>query len=180
LYEVVLSQHIYLTGYRGTGKTTVGALIASKWPLPLVDLDKKIEFDHAKTIRQIFDEGGEPLFRKFEAGALREVAAGPQSIVSLGGGAIVRKENRELIRQSGVCIWLDATAETLAKRIQNDVSTSQSRPSLTSQGLLEEIAPLLKQRDSMYREVATARIDTTGKSIDQVAAEAIEVLENLL
>ena len=171
-------QHIYLTGYRGTGKSTIGALIASQWALPLVDLDEKIESDRKKTIREIFDEGGEPMFRDFESEALRQVAAGPRSVISLGGGAILRAENRELIKQSGICLWLDATAEVLVSRLQNDASTSQRRPSLTSEGLLAEIGPMLEKRRPMYLEVATIRLDTTGMSIDQVAAEAIKALKN--
>jgi shikimate kinase len=175
-----LNQHIYLTGYRGTGKTTVGALIARERSLPLVDLDEKIEADQGKTIREIFDEGGEPLFRDFETRALKEAAAAPNSVISLGGGAILREENRRLIKQTGFCIWLDATVESLVSRIQNDESTSQRRPSLTSQGLIAEIAPMLHKRHPMYQDAADARVDTTGKSIDQVAAEAIETLKKHL
>ena len=172
-----MSQHIYLTGYRGSGKTSVGVLIAKELHLPLIDLDEKIEADAGKPISEIFREGGEPMFRNLESEALREVSAGAPSVISLGGGAIIREENRDRIRESGICLWLDGAAESLARRIRGDQSTAERRPSLTSHGLIDEIAILLRQRRPWYREVATAKIDTTDKSIDQVAAEAIELLK---
>ena len=155
-------------------------MIARAREIPLIDLDEKIEADAGKPIRDIFQEGGEPLFRDLETAALREVSAEAPSVISLGGGAIVREENRERIRESGLCVWLDATAESLARRIRDDESTASRRPSLTSDGLIEEIAPLLRQRQPWYQSVSTIRIDTTDKSIDEVAAEAVELLQRHL
>ena len=154
----------------------MGTVIARQRNLPLVDLDEQIETEAGKSIREIFDEGGESMFRDLESEALQEVAAGPAAVVSLGGGAILRKENRDLIRETGVCLWLDADAEVLAARIQNDESTSARRPSLTAEGLIDEIATLLDLRRPQYQESAMARIDTSGKTIEQVAAEAIKFL----
>jgi len=168
--------HIYLTGYRGTGKTSVGRRIAHHQRLPLVDLDEKIEHDSGKSIREIFDEGGETRFRDLESAALQQVAAAARAVISLGGGTILRPENRKLICASGICLWLDAEADVLAARIAGDHATAQRRPSLTSRGLIDEIAPLLAHRRPLYQEVATARIDTTGKSVEEVAAEALRFL----
>tara|TARA_R110002049_G_scaffold27321_2_gene94158 strand:+ start:327499 stop:328080 length:582 start_codon:yes stop_codon:yes gene_type:complete len=177
--EADLFQHIYLTGYRGTGKTSVGRLIAQQRQMPLVDLDLQIESDAEMTIRQIFDKGGESLFRDLESTALMKVSGNhTPSVISLGGGAILRKENRDLIRKTGVCLWLDCDAQTLAGRIQSDESTAQRRPSLTSRGLIDEIEPLLCERRPLYQEVASVRVDTCGKSIAQVAARALEWLQD--
>ena len=171
-----MSQHIYLTGYRGTGKTSIGKIIAHEIRRPLVDLDEKIESDAGMSIREIFDKGGESLFRDLESTALRLVIDGPPSVISLGGGAIVREENRRLIGETGDCLWLDARADELAARIEGDDSTADRRPALTSQGLIDEIEMLLEQRRPLYQEIATFRIDTSGKSIDQVAEEAVSLI----
>ena len=166
-------QHIYLTGFRGTGKTSVGSIISRERSLPLIDLDEKIETAAGKSIREIFDEGGEPMFRELESRSLADLVGRPRSVISLGGGTILRDSNRRLIRDSGICIWLDADAETLMDRIKSDATTGERRPSLTQLSPAEEIEQLLRDRRPLYQEVSTLRIDTAGKSIEQVAAEAI-------
>ena len=91
----------------------------------------------------LYEAGGEPLFRDLESEALAAVSQATPSIISLGGGAILRDSNRELIRRTGLCVWLDADAETIAERIRQDASTSDQRPALTTLGELEEIRELL-------------------------------------
>lgn len=110
-------------------------------------------------------------FRDNESEALAAVAGGPSAIISLGGGAILREQNRDWIKRTGICIWLDSDAETLAQRIRNDDSTSDRRPPLTSLGQVDEIRTLLGKRKPLYQAASDHRVDTTGKTIQQVADE---------
>lgn len=173
-----MPQHLYLTGFRGTGKTSVGGMLAKSLGRIVIDLDQMIEANAGKSIREIFDMGGESLFRRLETEALTTAAEAPDSVVSLGGGAILSEENRDIIRQSGICFWLDADAETIADRIRQDQTTADRRPPLTSLGELEEIRQLLTERRNLYEAAADHRIETTGKSMDVVASEILAVVRN--
>jgi shikimate kinase len=173
-----MQQHLYLTGYRGTGKTSVGVTLAKSLGRLVIDLDQVIEANAGKSIREIFDQGGEPLFRRLETEALTTVADAPRAVVSLGGGAILSEENRAVIRQSGICFWLDADAQTIAERIHRDQTTADRRPPLTSLGEIEEIRQLLSERRDLYEAAANHRIQTAGKSVDEVASEILAVVQN--
>jgi shikimate kinase len=164
-----MKQHLYLTGYRGTGKTSVGVILARALACPIIDLDLVITANAGKSIREIFEQGGESRFRDLESEALATVAAAAPAVISLGGGAVLRPGNRQIIRQTGVCYWLDADAETIASRIQADTQTASQRPALTNLSGLDEIRQLLAVRQEFYQEVANHRIDTAGKSIAEVA-----------
>ncbi len=168
-----MSQHIYLTGYRGTGKTSVGAIVAQTLGRPLIDLDQVIEQDAGMSIREIFEEGGESMFRDLESKSLFAVPPTPPVVVSLGGGAILRKENRQWIRANGFCVWLDAAPATLAERIAQDASTGTRRPALTDLDGLQEIRQLLSQRRPFYQELADCRIETDAKTIQEVARQVL-------
>ncbi|MGV3483252.1 MAG: shikimate kinase [Planctomycetaceae bacterium] len=168
--------HLYLTGYRGSGKTSVGAWLGRKLVLPVIDLDDRIEQATGKSIRQIFEAEGEAGFREQESIALKSVAVEPPSIVSLGGGAILREANRQLIAKSGYCVWLDIDANSAFERLANDARTVQRRPSLTSLPAREEIATLLQQRAPLYRLAANAKVSVAGKSIAAIGKEILVLL----
>lgn len=171
------TDRIYLTGYRGTGKTTVGKLISKELSTGCVDLDEVIESTAGKSIREIFAEGGEALFRDWETRCLRHaVEASPSRVISLGGGAILREENREIIRQTGVCIWLTADAETIHQRISGDATTGQRRPALTDLTPVQEIRSLLSQRESAYREVADLTLATDSETPESLSRQAVDWL----
>lgn len=171
--------HVYLTGYRGTGKTSVGAILAHSLGRAVIDLDDQVQLRAGRSIREIFADGGEGSFRDLEAIALREVPDSPLAVVSLGGGAILREENRHWIGQNGVCVWLDAQPETLARRIEADQGSHQQRPALTPLGSLEEIQQVLQVRRPLYQQVSDCAVVTDGKSIEQVAQEVLVKLQGL-
>ena len=175
--KVTFKQHIYLSGYRGTGKSSVGRILAQRLDRPFVDLDDEVEQRAGRSIREIFDGGGEEAFRDLETRCLTEVAQEDvASVISLGGGAILRDQNREQIRATGICIWLDADAQTLAERINADQSTGQRRPALTKLSHLEEIQSMLSVRKPLYQSTSDHRIDTKGKSVNSVAEQALKLL----
>ncbi|QEG00666.1 Shikimate kinase 2 [Stieleria maiorica] len=169
------TDRIYLTGYRGTGKTTVGKLISAQLATECVDLDDVIEQAAGKSIREIFAEGGEELFRNWESRCLGQVAADQARgrVISLGGGAILRDQNRQVIRQTGVCIWLTAGADVIADRLSTDQTTGQRRPALTDLSAVEEIRELLARREPLYRQSADFVLETDQKSPEQLAAEVV-------
>jgi shikimate kinase len=167
-------RHLFLTGYRGTGKSAVGAVLAQRLGRSLIDLDLIIEANAGQTIRQIFAAGGESLFRQLESEALGNVVLADPAVISLGGGAILSEANCQLIKQSGDCIWLTATPETIATRIAADTATADNRPPLTTLSALAEIRCLLEQRYQRYESVADYTISTEAASIESVAAQALQ------
>ncbi|KAA5540501.1 shikimate kinase [Roseiconus nitratireducens] len=173
------SHRIYLIGYRGTGKTTVGKMIAEQTGGTFVDLDAEIERISNQTIQEIFRDSGEAVFRDRETECLTTVAAdqvgtadAPQ-VVSLGGGVILRPQNRVVIEETGWCVCLTAAAKTLVDRISQDRTTSDKRPALTDLSPEQEVAHLLSERDPLYREAADVLISTDGKTPQAVAEEII-------
>lgn len=167
--------HLYLTGYRGCGKSTIAKELAARLNFPLIDLDELIELEAGMTIAKIFEAESEAGFRDRESVSLQQVAAGTRSVISLGGGAILRPNNREIIAQSGWCVWLDASPETIADRLSTDATTGQRRPSLTGLPVVEEIETVMRTREPLYRDSSHLRIDTTDRSIVQIASEIIDV-----
>jgi len=170
--------NLYLVGYRGTGKSTVGRLLAVALGRPFVDLDERIEADAGRSIAAIFADEGEAGFRDRETAALSDqspltvLERGPRgevsSVIATGGGVVLREENRRILKSTGFVIWLQAPAEILWERIRADTLTAARRPNLTSGGL-GEIVELLAVRERFYREVADAVVDAGGASPEAVA-----------
>lgn len=160
--------HLYLIGYRGTGKSTVGRILAGRVGRPFVDLDERIEAAAGMTIADIFAAEGEPGFRDRESAALLAASAEMPSVIATGGGAILRAENRERLRRSGRVAWLTAPADDLWARIQADTTTAARRPTLAGGGLAE-VTKLLAVREPLYRAVADFVAETAGLSPDAVA-----------
>ncbi|MEO6812270.1 MAG: shikimate kinase [Isosphaeraceae bacterium] len=155
-----------LVGYRGTGKTTVGRLVAARLGLEFADADHELERRAGRSIATIFAEHGEPSFRDLEEAVLQDLSTRPGLVLATGGGAILRETNRAALKRLGPVVWLTAPVETLARRLQGDRA---SRPALTAAGTLAEIADVLNARTPLYQEVADLVIDTKGHSPRRVA-----------
>jgi len=165
--------HLYLTGYRGSGKSTVARLLAHRLRRRLVDLDEAIESAAGMTIAEIFTNETETGFRIRETELLEQLSQTPAQLISLGGGAILRERNRRVIRRTGFCVWLDAAPDLIADRLSGDSTTRDRRPSLTGRPVLQEIRDVMAQREPLYRETADLRIDTSGLSTEAVADRII-------
>jgi shikimate kinase len=159
---------LYLIGYRGAGKTTVGRLLAERTGWNFLDADAVLEEDARMSIKEIFVLEGEPGFRDREARNLQKLARLAHSIIATGGGIVLRDENRRLMNETGFVVWLTAPVDVIAARIGADPSTNERRPNLSVGGTVE-IADLLKQREPFYRDCADLEIDTAGRSPDFVA-----------
>jgi shikimate kinase len=173
-------QHLLLTGYRGCGKSAVGQRLADLLNRPIVDIDLEIEASTGQSIAEIFDAVGEQGFRDLESSQISELASlSIPSIVSLGGGAILREENRNRIRSLGVCVWLQASPETIHERISKDKATQARRPKLSALGDLDEIRSILEMRLPWYNEVADLSIATDDRSLDEVAQSILHWFQSL-
>lgn len=165
--------HLYLTGYRGCGKSTVAKVLAEKLGRALIDLDEVIESDAEMNIAEIFAKETEQGFRDRETMCLNRVSAANPCVISLGGGAILREENRQAIAATGVCVWLDADPEVIADRLAGDATTRDRRPSLTGQPVLEEIRGVMNSRAPLYREASDVRIDTSALTVHEIVDQIL-------
>ena len=162
---------IFLVGYRATGKTTVGRLVAGRLGLQFVDADGYLEATCGKTVREVFRDEGEDGFRDRESAVLEELAtaeAWDRHIVSTGGGVVIRPANRVHLRR-GFVARLTASAATIHARMTADAAAVGARPNLTPGGGLPEVGALLAAREPWYREVADVTVETEGRSPEQVA-----------
>lgn len=166
--------HLYLVGYRGSGKSSVGAVLAARLVLPFLDADTVLETDAGRSIRDIFATEGEGGFRDRESATLRKLAGGNRAVIATGGGVILRPENRELLRATGFVVWLTAPAELLWDRISIDPTTAVRRPNLAGGGL-GEVKALLAVREPLYALTAHATVDAS-QSPEHVADDILAAL----
>jgi shikimate kinase len=159
---------IYLVGFMGSGKSTVGATLARALGWPFIDLDTTIEAGQGLTIRDIFEQAGEPFFREVERAALAEVVKSEPAVIALGGGTFVQEPNLELVRaRGGMTVWLDCPIEELRRRCEG----------ITNRPLFRDAASfdqLFYQRQPYYA-LADYRVSTEGRSPDEVAEEILRL-----
>lgn len=159
---------ITLTGFMGSGKTTVGKVLADFLGCPFMDLDDLIVKKAGKSIPEIFAQDGEPAFRQLEARLLRQTVEKYTEntvVLALGGGAVTTPASAALLREKTVCIYLRATLETLLGRLEGETG---GRP-LADASLADRLAA----RAPIYEETAHVIIDTDGLTPDEVADEII-------
>ena len=158
----------------GSGKTTVGKRIAQELGYPFVDSDDVVASVAGKSVREMFSQDGEAVFRQYESDAIKSVLVGRQSSVVLatGGGAVISSENRSLIsEQASNVVWLDASVDDLVVRTKQ----SAARPLLDGDAAAT-LQSLSSQRSAWYEEVATVRIDTRGKTVAKVCSAVLEAI----
>lgn len=156
--------HIFLYGPSGTGKSTIGKILAKNLNLPFIDLDQVIEANAGISIPQIMDTKGEPAFREMESAALNHLSNTNESVVALGGGALLLDESRVIAENNGTIILLMAQLDTLLARLDSDAN---KRP-LLSGDLREKLSSLLKKRKEHYESFSN-QILVDDKSVEQVA-----------
>ena len=162
-------KNIVLTGFMGTGKTAVGRELARLLDMKLIDVDTEIEVSREMTVNEIFKEFGEPVFREIETDMIKEVSRNNQVIISTGGGAVLKQENMETLRETGIIVCLMASPETILRR----TGSTDDRPLLHVENPLEKIRQLMDFRKPYY-EKADIVIATEGKTPLQIAEEIVE------
>ncbi|MCC6347548.1 MAG: shikimate kinase [Nitrospirales bacterium] len=166
-------RNIVLTGFMGTGKSEVGRLVAQKLHRLFLDVDSEIEKEQGMSIPEIFRLHGEEGFRDREAAAIRRAAERCGVVIATGGGAVIRQENRDALRKSGVIVCLTATPETILKR----TGGSQERPLLRVEDPLLRIRELLESRRPYYGS-ADITVVTDGRAPREVAEEIIKAVSD--
>ena len=159
---------ITLTGFMGSGKTTVGKVLADFLGCPFMDLDDLVVKKAGKSIPDIFAQDGEPAFRQLEARLLRQTVekyAENTAVLALGGGAVTTPASAALLHEKTVCIYLRATLDTLLERLAGETA---GRPLAD-----EAMAARLAEREPLYEETAHVIVDTDGLAPDEVADEII-------
>jgi len=156
----------------GTGKTSVGRLLAKQTGWNFVDLDELIELKEQRRIVDIFAKEGEPYFRKIEKKILKEVSTQKKFVVACGGGVVLDKDNIKLMKKTGILVTLSATSQVILKR----VSASLRRPLLNVKDQRKRIELLLKMRQPYYMQ-ANKVIDTSSLTIKQVAVKIYKILK---
>ncbi|MFV2001150.1 MAG: shikimate kinase [Acidimicrobiia bacterium] len=158
--------HVWLIGMMGTGKSTVGALVAEQLQIPLVDVDALIVEHNRRTISEIFTEG-EATFRALESATIAAVATRDDAVIATGGGAVLDPSNVDTMRESGVTVLLTATLEQIECRLRG----AASRPLLTD---AEALSRIYETREHLYAESADIVIDTTDLDAASAAEEVLK------
>lgn len=167
-------KHIILTGFMGSGKSSIGIKLSYRLKRVLLDTDKLIEKKENKSISEIFETFGEAYFREQETILLEKLQeeTGPR-IISVGGGTPMREENRTLLKALGIVIYLQVTPETVYERLKGDTT----RPLLQGDDPMEKIRTLLAERKELYLAGADVVIDCDGKQINDLIEEICEAVK---
>ncbi len=160
-----IARNIILTGFMGVGKTSVGTRLAEDTGYAFVDTDELVEKDQGMAITEIFSSFGEPYFRDVETKIIQSVAAGEKQVVSTGGGAVIRDENRRALKAGGLVVCLTARPEVIFARIRHETH----RPLLKTPDPAATIRDLLAARAAFYA-AADMTIDTSERSIDEIVS----------
>lgn len=164
--------NITLIGYRGTGKTAIGKLLAVKLKRRFTETDKLIEKKAGMNIKKIVEKRGWKRFRDLESSVVRELGNCRNCVIATGGGVVLRKKNVDRLKKNGVLILLKTDVKTIIKRIRNT-----SRPSLTGKGAAEEAKEVLQKRKKRYEQAADYHVNT--KNVRSAVNKIINYLKKL-
>jgi shikimate kinase len=166
--------NLVLIGYRGTGKSAVGAIVAVRLGMSCISMDEKIVEKTGMPIPDFVESHGWPAFRDVETEVARELSRLDDIVVDAGGGVIERPENIDALCANGIIVWLKASVDTIVSRIEG----STERPSLTgAKSFTDEVEEVLERRTPKYAAAARYEIDTDSLSAEQVASRAVEIWE---
>ncbi|MCX7193465.1 MAG: shikimate kinase [Proteobacteria bacterium] len=168
------SGNLILVGMMGSGKTTMGRILAKHLGKVFVDSDEEIQFRTGVTIPHIFDVEGEHGFRQRETDALAELVSRDDLVLATGGGAVLAEENRTMLKQNGIVIYLKAGVHDLWMRTRND----RNRPLLQTGNLHARLSDLLHQRETFYQQVADIVMPTGRQSVHALMLKLVAEIEN--
>ena len=176
LHQRLAGANLYLVGMMGSGKSSVGRILARQLAYHWLDADQVLEAAAGRTIPTLFAQEGEEGFRVVETAVLRQIGQWHSCVVSTGGGVVIRPANWGIMRQ-GVVVWLTASVELLLKRLRED---STPRPLLQCPDPARRVEELLAARESLYAQADVRIVQTGTMTAEAVAAALLETLTTSL
>ncbi len=164
-------RNIALIGFRATGKSTVGKILARKLGRLFLDMDQRLASEAGCSIAAWVEQEGWDSFRRAESALLKLISLQKDLVVATGGGVVLDPQSRRVLSENFFTVWLKATPETIYARLSSDPGSTLTRPSLSELPVKEEIEKVLFQREPLYSQVAGAEIDTEGKQTIRIADE---------
>jgi shikimate kinase len=164
--------NVYLIGPMGSGKTTIGQRVAKRLGLEFFDCDHELEAQTGASVSLIFDVEGEAGFRERETRMLDQLTRRKGVLVATGGGVVLRKKNREMLRRSGLVVYLSTSVAQQLRRLNRD----RTRPLLQTSDRKERLAQLAAQRNPLYEEVADIVFPSQSRSLDTTAKALCDLI----
>lgn len=161
--------NIFLIGFMGAGKSTVARELQSVHGMRLIEMDEQIEAQEKMPISEIFAARGEEYFRRLETELLDSLRDEENTVVSCGGGAVLRERNVEAMQRSGSIVYLSASPETIYERVRH----THNRPLLENNMNVEYIRELLEKRLPKYLAAADVTVSTDGRSAEEICGEIL-------
>lgn len=171
-----MSKHIILVGFMGSGKTTIGKLLAAELGLPFIDSDETIEQQEGKTITRIFEESGEDAFRKMEQDFIISLENKERSVISIGGGMPCFEDNMDRLKALGKVFYLNVSLMTLTQRLMNNRENRPLLADLSQNELSAHVFERLTNRTVFYRQ-AHSIVPNEGNDPKRVVAEIVRELK---
>ena len=172
--------NIVLVGYRCSGKTTVGKILASELRRDFLDTDVMIEQKAGCSIETIASRDGWDHFRSLEKERIEEASERDNLVIATGGGVVMDGDNVKNLKRNGLVVWLKGDAEVIKERMGKDQKSGKLRPSLTGADPLEEIKGLLRIRNPLYQQAGNIMVDTAPLSIREVVDHIMKTLKERL
>jgi len=166
------SGNIFLIGPMGSGKTTIGQRLANLLGLHFLDCDHELEAHTGASVSLIFEIEGEQGFRERESRMLDELSARKGVLIATGGGTVIRPENRKILRERGLVVYLKTPVSQQIKRLRRD----KSRPLLQTDDRKEKLLRLAAERDPLYASVADIEFPARNRSLDVAAEKLAEAI----
>ena len=168
-------KNLYLIGYMGTGKSTVAAFLSKEQGMDILEMDEMLSEREGMSISDIFAVHGEEYFRDAETRLLKEICMKENTVVSCGGGVVLRSQNVDEMKTCGNIVLLSAKPETILERLKDDMS----RPLLQGNKTVDFVAEMMEKRREQYERAADIVIHTDGKQIAQICREILEQIKEI-
>ena len=168
-----LDFNIFLIGFMGSGKSTIAKQLKKELDMELVEMDQRIVDEQGMSINDIFAQKGEEAFRDIESQLVVDLGNQEASIISCGGGVVIRPQNVENMKKSGKIVFLTATPETILERVKGGTD----RPLLNGNMNVPYIKEMMDKRRDFYEGAADIKISTDNKSVKEISDEIIEALK---
>ena len=167
--------NISLIGFMGSGKTTIGKMLANRIDYPFFDLDRIIELSEVKTINEIFKSSGEAYFREIESKVIKKVYSNTECIFACGGGVVLRRENMMIIRENSIVVYLEISTREAQYRLKK----TSDRPLIESGNRSKKIIDLFEDRSHLYKKYADITIHNEGSSAGSTITDILKKIKDI-